>query len=54
MTAFSETLLLTDREIIAAEIRHALAHDRADVGRLVARQREITAWVLSKNKDNGE
>ena len=48
------TLLLTDREITAAEIRHALAHNRADVRRLVARQKEITAQLLSKNKDNGE
>ena len=54
MTPFAETLLLADREITAAEIAEATAHDRARLPTLIARQRKITAQLLSKNKDNGE
>ena len=54
MTPFAEILLLADREITAAEIAEAKAHDRARLPTLLARQRKIVAQLLSKNKDNGE
>ena len=54
MTPFAEILLLSDREITAAEIAEATAHDRARLPALLTRQRKIAAQLLSKNKSNGE
>lgn len=44
---FDAVLRLTGREILAAEIAHALAHDRARLPALYAAQRRATCAVLA-------